>query len=800
MNLKFFILKLFSFLILAFPILSLPNTFQEIVHENSQYPKVCTLKDKNVLTISALIGEDKTLKSKYDSKWETLYSDKPLNIGISSNAKIVEPQNGEIDPSIYGLNLYQESNNKYLGNYLRYVNKCKGLPFIHDYSISEKLGLDEDNCGEDCDVCISDGKCPHDFPFIILETRECVEMCGFNEVMGGTCLLFGKNDMVRWTNPFYLSQFDQSLEELRIKDFIEESIIKQFSNELNMNIKDLTIEQIKDKYFGKGKTFSLPKSFIISQNDISIELTSTKLESQKLKKMIENNINNTFIVNNSDTQLPVLDIEHCELLLKKVYNISLEEELIILKINIPVKFGQYLGIDVHYKLFSTSLGKILNLDECKKAKINHILTGTFQPANLDPLDSFQKKIEAAVDNGYDFFSSESNFYNDICTPFTNEAGNDVLLDDRKMDYYSEYFNICKEGCNFLEYNSTTRIYLCECPIDNSQEKEIIKKHTPDNFYKKQAYSNIKVFKCFSQVFSTKGQKNNFGSYVILICLSSLIGIIIFYFVNGNFILNKIFEGMNINSIKANPPKLETLDNNIRQFSKENFNGVDSTKKDIIFTDYELNNMDYEKALKKDQRSFNEIYWSFLKRKQLFIFTFYTYTDYNLRIIKITLFLLFISFYFAFTALFFNDSLMRNIYRYRGNLDANKYIPNIISSSLCCLLMNLIINLISLNERDIYKIKKKPKLLEQTKECIKIKILILFFISFVLIGLCWYYVSAFCAVFKNSQGHYFINVLIAFIVCNIWPFVICLITTSFRKYGFIKKSSFLYRTSKILAYD
>ena len=27
-----------------------------------------------------------------------------------------------------------------------------------------------------------------------------------------------------------------------------------------------------------------------------------------------------------------------------------------------------------------------------------------------------------------------------------------------------------------------------------------------------------MFKCFSQVFSTKGQKNNFGSYVILICL------------------------------------------------------------------------------------------------------------------------------------------------------------------------------------------------------------------------------------------------------------------------------------------
>ena len=114
-------------------------------------------------------------------------------------------------------------------------------------------------------------------------------------------------------------------------------------------------------------------------------------------------------------------------------------------------------------------------------------------------------------------------------------------------------------------------------------------------------------------------------------------------------------------------------------------------------------------------------------------------------------------------------------------------------------MYLIINLISLNGRDIYKIKKEPKISEQIKKYIKIKILILFFVSFALIGLCWYYISAFCAVFKNSQVHYLINVLIAFIVCNIWPCVICLIPFALRKYSFSKKSYFLYKTSKILAY-
>ena len=706
------------------------------------------------------------------------------------------------DPSIYGLNLYPENNNKNLGNCLRYVNKCKGLPYIHDYSISSKLGLDEDNCGEDCDVCISDGKCPDDYPFIILETGECVEMCGFNEIMGRTCLLLGKSAMERLlANPFDLPNYDQSLVDLRIKDLIEETIIKQFSLELNISIKDLTLSQIKEKYFGKGNKFSLPKSYIISLNNISIELTSKKLESQKLAKIIENNINNTLINNITDTQQSVLDIEQCELLLKKIYNISLEEELIIIKGNSFREFSQYLGIDVEYRLYSTSLGKILNLDECKKAKINHIVSGIFNPDNIYFSSEFQKKLGAAVDNGYDFFSSESNFYNDICTPFTNENGNDVLLNERKFYYYLDDLNICKDGCNFLEYNTTTRIYSCECPNEKNQENEIIKKKLPDNFYKREAYSNIKVFKCSSLVFSAKGQKNNFGSYALLICLSSLIGIIIFYFIKGDSFLNKIFEGINDdnNNIKANPPKLEKLDNNIRQSSKENYHGVDSAKKDIVLNEYELNNTDYETALEKDQRSFKEIYWSFLKRKQLFIFTFYTYTDYNLRIIKITLFLLFISFYFAFTALFFNDSLMRQIYIYRGDTRAALHIPNIILSSLCCLLINLIINLISLNGRDIYKIKKEPKISEQIKKYIKIKILILFFVSFALIGLCWYYISAFCAVFKNSQVHYLINVLIAFIVCNIWPCVICLIPSALRKHSFSKKSSFFYKTSKILAY-
>ena len=120
-------------------------------------------------------------------------------------------------------------------------------------------------------------------------------------------------------------------------------------------------------------------------------------------------------------------------------------------------------------------------------------------------------------------------------------------------------------------------------------------------------------------------------------------------------------------------------------------------------------------------------------------------------------------------------------------------------------MNFIVRFVSLSERDISKIncsrtqEEKKQLCDKTKKLLKIKLIILFSISAVLIALCWYYVAAFCAVFKNSQGHYFTNVLIAFIVCNIWPFVTSLIPPIFRKKGIESISPCMYKASQIIAY-
>ena len=335
--------------------------------------------------------------------------------------------------------------------------------------------------------------------------------------------------------------------------------------------------------------------------------------------------------------------------------------------------------------------------------------------------------------------------------------------------------------------------------------EEVSEELPKDFFKKHKNSNIEVFKCASQVFSNEGQKNNWGSYILLTCLASFVGSVVFYLIKGRIKIDETFNSFNDNISVANPPKPIEPTKSDKDLYEKKPRPNKNNNKTVVINDEQLNSADFEIAKSKDKRGFLKLYWSLLKLKQLFIFTFYTSTDYNLRIVKIALFILFLSFYFAFTALFFNDSIMREIYIYKGNTNAAVHIPNIILSSLCCLIMNFIIRFISLSERDISKINcelnegERKKLSEKTKKLLKIKLIILFAISAGIIGLCWYYVSAFCAVFKNSQGHYFINVFVAFLVCNIWPCVTSLIPPIFRRKGLDSNSPCMYKASQIISY-
>ena len=93
----------------------------------------------------------------------------------------------------------------------------------------------------------------------------------------------------------------------------------------------------------------------------------------------------------------------------------------------------------------------------------------------------------------------------------------------------------------------------------------------------------------------------------------------------------------------------------------------------------MNDLSYKLALKYDKRTYLMYYCSLLKTQHNFIFTFFNNNDYNSKIIKIDLFFISFSIYYAVNAPFFNDELLHDIYVNKGSFNFINQLPQIIYS-------------------------------------------------------------------------------------------------------------------------
>ncbi len=679
------------------------------------------------------------------------------------------------------------------------------------------------------------GVCPPDYPFLTLQTHECVQHCKFEEFFNNICSLSDVSSVFSYLeNPFNVFNLNISIKGTVFESIVTNVLEKKFSGDFLSSLKldiDFDIEAFS-QIIKSGKAFSLPSTQIFkgSNDDYKIEFTSTGLQKKELEKLISNgNLNSTEI----EKGKTIVELCECDKKLKDYYGLSLDEDLLIIKGDILRNdLLSYCPTQVEYIVFSTSLGKKLDLSVCKKdnllinilQKFDPILLGSSLSSlrNLEENDNnYRDKVKNVIDEGYDPFDSNGEFYMDDCSPFTSEYGTDVTIEDRKNTYFSDQVELCEDGCEYKGINKTTNMYLCQCLIKdtisqtNSKNIKFITNSKSEEFNKKKKYSNIDIIKCHNKVFSLKGQKDNIGSLVLFILFVAFIITSLIYFIRGNKMVVNLFksitpqsrednkkEEQNNNQPKSAVPDSEKGDGTNDVVKKNNQENADKHS----LNDEELNGTDYSYALEHDKRNYIQYYCSLIKLKQILIFTFCTKTDHNLRIVKIALFALFVSFFFAFNALFYTDSIISSVYQYKGNLLAAIHIPNIIFSSLGCLIMFFLIRLITLSEKDIMKIRyendinKAQEAAGKTSKCLKIKVGILFSISILLLACFWYYVAAFCAVFKNSQIHYLCNILICFILCNLWPFVTCLFAPIFRiislKNG---KSEGMYKFSQILAY-
>ena len=225
------------------------------------------------------------------------------------------------------------------------------------------------------------------------------------------------------------------------------------------------------------------------------------------------------------------------------------------------------------------------------------------------------------------------------------------------------------------------------------------------------------------------------------------------------------------------------------------------------TDYELNWLSYKEAIKHDKRSKCKYYFSLINSKQLIIFTFCSFKDYNSGVIK--KFMIFLSFALHYTtnALFFNENNMHQIYEDKGKFNFSYQLPFILYSALISTFtLRLMLQILVLTDKDVLQVKQqltRPLAINMKKQklkYIKIKFAIFFILNFILLVMFWYYLTSFNAIYNNTQIYLIKNTCISFGFSLFYPFIINIFPMMIRMYSIHspkKDHECFYKVSQIL---
>ena len=157
--------------------------------------------------------------------------------------------------------------------------------------------------------------------------------------------------------------------------------------------------------------------------------------------------------------------------------------------------------------------------------------------------------------------------------------------------------------------------------------------------------------------------------------------------------------------------------------------------------------------------------------------------------------------------------MHKIYEDKGEFRILYQIPQIIFSSLISILLNTLLKLLALSDSVLLKLKnikeegtiKKEEINQKEKDMnkkLKIKFVLYFIISTIFLLFFWYYLSMFCAVYKNTQLFLIKDTLISFGLSCLYPFGIHILPGLFRIPSLsnrIGDRKFLFFISKVLQF-
>ena len=348
-----------------------------------------------------------------------------------------------------------------------------------------------------------DNICSRELPYEIIELQKCVKNC--NNSPDNLCIL-------------------------KYKEFVmDDSQKEEMINEIKDNL-------LKGKLKDELKIIKNGSDYIKYESEIIISITTTENQ-----------------MKNKKTNISAINLGKCEFELKKYYNISYNESLYILKIDIQksdMKIPK-LEYEIFFPLNDNNLTK-LNLSICKNINIDISLPIFLEKNNLDK------------------HNISSKYYNDICYIDNSGTGVDTILNDRNKEYIENDLYVCEENCNFSKYDTNYNKVICSCKTKSYMELisniNINKTLFINNMKNFKNIINLNVMKCYHVLFTLGGIKNNIGSYILIsVILFNLISIIIFATKDYKRIEEQIKDLLNEikNKIKEN----STVPNDNKNISK-----------------------------------------------------------------------------------------------------------------------------------------------------------------------------------------------------------------------------------------
>ena len=282
--------------------------------------------------------------------------------------------------------------------------------------------------------------------------------------------------------------------------------------------------------------------------------------------------------------------------------------------------------------------------------------------------------------------------------------------------------------------------------------------------------------------------------------------------NNNDTINIISENnyksnINVSSFKEALKKNKLFINN-NDYLIKNSKDINFNAEEYLST--EIDQMDFDDAIKKDKRKFFEFLLENLKINQISLNTFNSKEPLKPRSIKIMLYILDLDLYLFINGLFFDEEYISEIFKIEEEDNFFTFIPRSIDrlfySTVVGVIVGFFIDFFFIDEKKIKGIFKRERNnlmilkfeISKVIKNIKIRFTLFISLSFFILLFTLYYTICFINVYPHLMNEWIKSSFILFIIMQILSILICLFVSIIRFISFRCKSEKLYKISLYLS--